>query len=53
MKSSAPKSGFVERRVPVIIGEPSRLGRYHLVAPYLRFYYRLLANCQSQLALGE
>ncbi|MFN8464402.1 MAG: ATP-binding protein [Caldilineaceae bacterium] len=45
-------AGFVERRVPVTQGERSRLGRYHIVDPYLRFYYRFLAGRQSQLALG-
>ena len=45
-------AGFVERRVPVTLGERTRLGRYHIVDPYLRFYYRFLANRQSQLALG-
>ena len=32
-------AGFVERRVPVTQGERSRLGRYHIVDPYLRFYF--------------
>lgn len=45
-------AGFVERRIPVTQGERSRLGRYHIVDPYLRFYYRFLANRQAQLALG-
>jgi AAA+ ATPase superfamily predicted ATPase len=47
------EAGFVERRVPVTAGESSRLGRYHIVDPYLRFYYRFLATRQAQLALGE
>ena len=46
------EAGFVERRVPVTQTERSRLGRYHIVDPYLRFYYRFLANRQTQLALG-
>jgi len=45
-------AGFVERRAPVTQGERARLGRYHIVDPYLRFYYRFLASRQSQLALG-
>lgn len=45
-------AGFVERRVPVTQTERSRLGRYHIVDPYLRFYYRFLINRQAQLALG-
>ncbi len=50
--STLQDTGFVERRAPVTQGERSRLGRYHIVDPYLRFYYRFLANRQSQLALG-
>lgn len=50
--STLQEAGFVERRVPVTQAERSRLGRYHIVDPYLRFYYRFLANRQTQLALG-
>lgn len=50
--STLQEAGFVERKVPVTKGEQSRLGRYHIVDPYLRFYYRFLANRQTQLALG-
>lgn len=46
------EAGFVERRVPVTQGESSRQGRYHIIDPYLRFYYRFLVNRQAQLALG-
>jgi len=46
-------TGFVERRVPITASESSRLGRYHIIDPYLRFYYRFLALRQAQLALGE
>ena len=46
------EAGFVERRAPVTQAERSRLGRYHITDPYLRFYYRFLANRQTQLALG-
>ncbi len=46
------ESGFVERRVPVTETGPSRAGRYHIADPYLRFYYRFLADRQDQLALG-
>jgi hypothetical protein len=46
-------AGFVERRVPVTAGESSRHGRYHIIDPYLRFYYRFLATRQAQLAMGE
>lgn len=46
------EAGYVERRVPVTAAESSRLGRYHIADPYLRFYYRFLADRQTQLALG-
>jgi AAA+ ATPase superfamily predicted ATPase len=46
------ETGFVERRVPVTEPGPSRSGRYHITDPYLRFYFRFLADRQAQLALG-
>ena len=46
------ETGFVERRVPVTEPGPSRAGRYHITDLYLRFYFRLLADRQDQLALG-
>jgi AAA+ ATPase superfamily predicted ATPase len=46
------ETGFVERRVPVTASERSRLGRYHITDPYLRFYFRFLAPRQSQLEIG-
>jgi uncharacterized protein len=51
--STLRDAGFVERRVPVTAGESSRLGRYHVIDPYLRFYYRFMADRQAQLAMGE
>ena len=45
---------FVERFVPVTQrNSDSRLGRYHVTDPYLRFYYRFLAAYQSKLAMGQ
>jgi AAA+ ATPase superfamily predicted ATPase len=46
------EAGFVERRTPVLSGKRSRLGRYHIKDPYLRFYYRFLSTRQAQLALN-
>lgn len=46
------ETGFVERRIPVTETSRSRAGRYHIADPYLRFYYRFLADRQDQLALG-
>jgi len=45
-------TGFVERRVPITEQASSRLGRHHIIDPFLRFYYRFLSRRQSQLALG-
>jgi uncharacterized protein len=43
---------FVDRRIPVTRGPNTRMGRYHIMDPYLRFYYRFLATRGAQLALG-
>jgi AAA+ ATPase superfamily predicted ATPase len=43
---------FIERRVPVTAPRSSRLGRHHIVDPFLRFYYRFLSQRQHQLAAG-
>jgi AAA+ ATPase superfamily predicted ATPase len=45
------EAGFVERRTPVTASPKSRLGRYYITDPYLRFYYRFLATRQEQLAI--
>jgi len=50
--STLREASFVERRVPVTATDTSRLGRYYIIDPYLRFYYRFLATRQTQLALG-
>lgn len=48
------ETGFVKRRVPVTQRNiNSRLGRYEVIDPYLRFYYRFLAAYQSKLAMGQ
>jgi uncharacterized protein len=51
--STLQEAGFVIRRLPITAGPSSRLGRYHITDPYLRFYYRFLASRQAQLAMGE
>jgi AAA+ ATPase superfamily predicted ATPase len=45
-------TGFVTRRVPVTASPSSRLGRHHIIDPFLRFYYRFLSQRQHQLATG-
>jgi uncharacterized protein len=51
-RSNLIDTGFVERRVPVTGNPNSRLGRHYIIDPFLRFYYRFLAERQSQLAMG-
>jgi AAA+ ATPase superfamily predicted ATPase len=48
-------AGFVKRQVPIsqLEQQDSRRGRYFVVDPFLRFYYRFLAAFQSKLALGQ
>ncbi|MEM7117454.1 MAG: ATP-binding protein [Chloroflexota bacterium] len=47
------EAGFIERRVPITANANSRLGRYYITDPYLRFYYRFLFSQQAQLAMEE
>lgn len=47
------ETGFVERQVPLTETAESRLGRYFVTDPYLRFYYRFLSAYQAQLAMGS
>jgi len=42
----------VERRIPITAGVRSRLSRYYIVDPYLRFYFRFLASRQTQIEMG-
>lgn len=46
-------AGFVERQIPIMASPKSRNGRYYITDPYLRFYFRFLADQQARLALGE
>lgn len=45
--------GFVTRRVPVTGTATSRLGRYAITDPFLRFYFRFVASRLSQIELGQ
>jgi len=47
--------GFVERDVPATVPDPDRFrkGRYRITAPYLRFYFALLAPLQPLIARGQ
>lgn len=46
--------GYVDRLVPAIVRRPekSRKGRYVIIDPYLRFYYRFLAPNRSAIEQG-
>lgn len=47
--------GYVERRVPATVRRPerSRKGRYVIVDPYLRFYFRFLAPNLEAIERGQ
>ena len=47
--------GYVERQVPATVRRPeqSRQGRYVIVDPYLRFYYRFLAPYRGAIEQGR
>lgn len=48
------ETDFVSRLVPITQqNQKSRLGRYVITDPYLRFYFRFLAAYQSKLAMGQ
>ena len=45
-------TGYVERRKSVTAAPTSKLGRYYIADPFLRFYFRFLSRRQPQLAKG-
>jgi uncharacterized protein len=47
--------GIVERMVPATVSRPaqSKLGRYRLLDPYLRFYYRFIWPNRTLIASGR
>ncbi|NJM40606.1 MAG: ATP-binding protein [Anaerolineae bacterium] len=49
------KLGVVERAVPATVTRPaqSKLGRYRIVDPYLRFYYRFIWPNRTLIASGR
>lgn len=51
--SNLVDTGYVVRRTPVTASDKSRLGRYAISDPFLRFYFRFVASRLSQIALGQ
>jgi len=51
--SNLMDTGYVVRRTPVTASDRSRLGRYAISDPFLRFYFRFVASRLSQIALGQ
>ena len=47
------ETGYVIRYESITAKHPTRSGRYYIVDPMLRFYYRFLASRKEQFALGE
>lgn len=47
------ETGFVRRYDPVTARQPTRIGRYTITDPFLRFYFRFLASRGDQVALAE
>lgn len=45
--------GYIHRYETVTARNPTRTGRYYIIDPYLRFYFRFLASRSSQLAMQE
>ena len=49
------KLGIVERQVPVTISRPaqSKMGRYRIIDPYLRFYFRFISTQRDLIESGR
>ena len=47
------ETGYVARYQPVTSQRQTRLGRYFVTDPFLRFYFRFLASRKSQISMGE
>jgi len=47
------ETGYVTRSQPVTARKATRMGRYYIQDPFLRFYFRFLASRRTQVALGE
>jgi AAA+ ATPase superfamily predicted ATPase len=43
---------LIERRIPVTADAKSKSGRYHVVDPFLRFYYRFIEPHMAEIELG-
>ncbi len=47
--------GLVERQVPITVSRPaqSKMGRYRIVDPYLRFYFRFISSQRDLIESGR
>ncbi len=43
---------IIERRIPVTAKPSSKSGRYHLIDPFLRFYYRFIEPHRPEIEMG-
>jgi hypothetical protein len=43
---------IIERRIPVTAKPNSKSGRYHLIDPFLRFYYRFIEPHRAEIEMG-
>ena len=43
---------IIERRIPVSAKPTSKSGRYHLIDPFLRFYYRFIEPHRAEIEMG-
>jgi AAA+ ATPase superfamily predicted ATPase len=46
-------SRIIEKRLPVTASEKSRIGRYHVRDPFLRFYFRFIEPSGKDIEAGE
>jgi AAA+ ATPase superfamily predicted ATPase len=50
--SRLQESGLIQRQIPVTARPGSKSGRYGLLDPYLRFYYRFIEPGMGEIAMG-
>jgi AAA+ ATPase superfamily predicted ATPase len=43
---------LIERRIPVTASKKTKTGKYHVVDPFLRFYYRFIEPHMAEIEMG-